>query len=237
MKTISFIFVVLFCIFSFFPVSSIGMNYGRFNLGVFGGANYNEISNLREMVVSEDHYSGYVLDFHPRFGFTGGLFLNYRASHLFGFQPELTFSMQHGMLAYSDINSFEYDLTFKYNYLNLGVGFKFYPWRNFFLSATPQIGFNLSPNSLFYVSNGESTYGPDLETQQLMRTAIKGRNNVSLGLGLGYQFLNRIYVDARYYFGISDMIETLPNNYRFVENTNLANTVQFTVGYTILQLK
>jgi hypothetical protein len=115
--------------------------------------------------------------------------------------------------------------------LNIGIGFKFYPWRNLFLSATPQVGFNLTPESLFYSSNKEDLYGSDLETQQLMRNVIKGRTNVSIALGLGYQFCNRIYVDARYNLGITDMMETMPNSYRYIENSNKSNGFQLTVGY------
>ena len=102
------------------------------------------------------------------------------------------------------------------------------------MTVTPQVGFNLTPNNLFYTSNGEDMYGPDLETQQLMRNVIKGRTNVSLGFGLGYQFLNMIYVDARYYLGVSDIIETMPNNYNFKEVKNNSWGVQLTVGWAIV---
>jgi hypothetical protein len=207
------------------------MNDSPINLGVFAGANGNQITGLSGMIVPENYYAGYNFTGDYSFGFTGGIFLNYRPSHLFAVQPELSFAMQNGRLNYSDINDFSYDLDFKYNYLNVGVGFKLYPWRNLFLSATPQIGFNLTPDDLFYKSNGKDLYGPDLETQQLMRSVIKGRTNVSIGFGLGYQFLNRVYVDARYTLGISDLIETQANSFRFKENSNKSNGFQLTVGY------
>lgn len=218
-------------------VHAIDMNDSPLNLGIFAGANGNQMTGLPEMIVPENYYTGYTLESQYRFGFTGGLFLNYRASHLFGFQPELSFAMQHGQLHYSDINDLTYDLDFKYNYLNAGIGFKFYPWRNLFLSVTPQVGFNLTADNLFYRSNGEDLYGPDLETQQLMRNVIKGRTHVSTSFGLGYQFLNRIYIDARYQLGLSDMIETMPNSYRFAESRNKMNGFQLTIGYTIFSIK
>ena len=236
MKKNTLFFCILLLCLSQTSVLARDMNEAELNYGIFVGANYNEMTGLQEMIVSEDYFTGYNFDSRNSFGVIGGVFLNYRASNLFGFQPEITFSTQHGKLRYSDIDDFRYDLAFKYNYMNVGIGFKLYPWENLFVSATPQVGFNITPNNLFYTSNGEDIYGPDLETQQLMRTAIKGKSNVSIGLGLGYQFLNRIYIEARYYFGVSDMIETLPNSYRFIENTNIANTVQFTIGYTILPI-
>jgi len=206
-------------------------NHSQWYFGMCAGANYNQFTGLQEMIVSEDYYTGYSLDSKYRFGFTGGVFFNYRVHRLFGIQPEILYSMQPGRLQYSDINDFKYDLDFKYNYLNVGVSLKLYPWRHLFLSVSPQVGFPLTPNKLQYISNGEDMYGPDMETQQLMSNVIKGSTCVSIGFGLGYQFLNKIYIDARYCLGINDMIETLPNSYRFAEVRNTINSVQFTIGY------
>jgi len=235
MKTKIFIFSMLMTIVSQAYIYAVDdeKEDKKWSIGAFAGANVNKITGLPEMIVSEDFYTGYTLDSNYSFGFTGGILLNYRASHLFSLQPEISFSMQHGKLQYSDINDFKYDIDFKYNYLNVGIGFKFYPWKNLFLNIIPQAGFNLTPEKLAYESNGENEYGSDLDTQQLMRNVIKGRTNVSLGFGLGYQFFNMIYLDVRYCLGISDMIETMPNSYRFAENRNTANSFLFTLGYTI----
>ena len=214
------------------PAQATG-NDSRLHLGFFAGATQNEITGIPQMLVPEDFFSGYEFEQRKRLGFTGGVFLNYRPSPLFAVQPELGFSMKHGEVGYSDIDGFKYDLVFRYNYLNAGVGFKLYPWRHLFLSVTPQVGFNLNPGNLRYWSNDQDRFGPDLQTQQLLRGVIKGRTNVTLSFGLGYQFWNRFYVDVRYYLGLSDMIETLHNNFGFAETVNLSNGFQVTLGFAI----
>ena len=209
-----------------------GRNNSPLSIGFFAGANRTHITGIEKMLAPEIDFNG-SFETRDRFGFLGGVFLNYRPSHLFSIQPELGFAMQHTEINFSNAIGHEYDLVFKYNYLNVGVGFKFYPWRNLFLSVTPQVGYHLTPNRLFYTSNFGEEFGDDLQSQQLKRNVIKGRTNVSLGLGLGYQFLNRFYVDFRYNLGLSDMIETLSNSYGFVENTNFSNGLQLTIGWAI----
>jgi hypothetical protein len=230
-KAVSIVGVMLLTLLPKF-VYAIERNNSELSFGFFAGANLNEITGIAEMLVSDPQYSGFEFKDEKCWGFTGGIFLNYRPHHLFSIQPELGFAMKHGLIKYSDINEFEYDLNFKYNYLNVGTSFKLHiPRCDLFLSITPQIGFNLTPSNLYYTSNGEDQYGPDLQTQQLMRNVIKGRTNVTLAFGLGYQFWNRFYVDARYYLGLSDMIETHVNSYGFKETVNFTNGFQFTVGY------
>jgi len=231
--------ILSICIFlltqSFGLVYAVERNQSRLNFGFSAGANMNQITGLPMMIESNPlgEFSGYTFDTHFRAGFLGGVFLNYRAHHLFAVQPEIGFAMHHGKVSYSDINAFEYNVIFRYNYLTAGVGFKFYPWQDLFLSVTPQVGFNLRPDNLFYTSNGEAMFGPDLETQQLMRNIITGRTNVVLGFGVGYQFWNRFYVSFRYNLGLSDMIETSANTFGFTERANLSSSFQLTVGFVI----
>jgi hypothetical protein len=203
----------------------------RLSMGFFSGANRNQIAELSSMIVSEDYYSGYTLKNTSVYGYTGGIFLNYRVSPRFAFQPEVSYSMQHDRLLYSDINDFNYQIEFGYNYLMTSVVLKFYPFSNFYLGLTPQLGINLTQDDLFYTSNGEATYGPDSETQLLMRNVLKGRPVVSMGFGLGYQFKNKWYLDMRYSLGLSDVIETLPNSYNFIDTKNTSTGIQVTLGY------
>jgi len=240
-KSVLFVGFFLLTLFPVF-VYAMGRNNSRFgnddsrlDFGFFAGANKNQITGIPKMIEPnpEGLFSGYEFEVKDRFGFLGGVFLNFRPHPLFAVQPELGFAMMHGKVSYSDINDFEYDVNFKYNYLTAGIGFKFYPWRNLFLGFTPQVGFNLTANRLFFTSNGEAQFGPDLETQQLMRNVLKGRPNVTLGFGLGYQFWNIFYVSARYNLGLSDVIETFANSYGFVETANLSHSFQVTLGVAI----
>ena len=233
-------FVHLFCILFIFGLSMKSgnlMNDKQLNMGIFAGSNANLITGVKDMLVSNPAYSGYTMTDRYKFGFTGGLFLNWRPTHFFALQPELVFSMQHGLTQYEDINQLKYDLAFNYDYLNVGLGFKVYPVRNLFIHIIPQVGFNLLPSNLKYTSNGEEIYGADFQTEKILRESIKGRTAVSVGFGLGYQILNRIYVEARYFLGLSDIINTCPNAFHFAETNNKTHNFQLTVGYTLFPIK
>jgi hypothetical protein len=66
-----------------------------------------------------------------------------------------------------------------------------------------------------------------------MRDVLKGRTNVSIGVGAGYEFSFGLSVDARYYYGISDVLETEVNNFHFIENNNASRVLQISLGYAI----
>ena len=66
-----------------------------------------------------------------------------------------------------------------------------------------------------------------------MRDVLKGRTNFSVGIGLGYEFTFGLSVDVRYYYGISDVMETEVNNFHFIENNNASRVIQVTLGYAI----
>jgi len=66
-----------------------------------------------------------------------------------------------------------------------------------------------------------------------MRDVIKGRTNFAPAVGIGYEFSNGLTLDARYYYGISDVIETEVNNFHFIENKNASRSLQITIGYVL----
>jgi len=62
---------------------------------------------------------------------------------------------------------------------------------------------------------------------------LKGRTNFSIGVGVGYEFSFGMSLETRYYYGISDVVETEVNNFRFIENKNASCSLQFTIGYAL----
>lgn len=202
--------------------------------GIKAGAGYSTITDLSKTLVSESYYTGYTFTNNGQPGFTGGLYINYKLQgSISAFYGELSYSRLVNKLHYSDINELEYDLTLKYDFLNLDFCYKAYIFEGLAVAAGPRIGFNLTPGGLFYTSNGESIYGPDIRIQQQMRDVLKGRSNFAIGISLGYELANGLSVDARYYFGISDVLETEINNFHFIENRNMSRVIQLTIGYVI----
>lgn len=198
------------------------------------GANYSGISNTGAMLVSESYYSGYSLKEKDRFAGTAGIFVNYKFDGtIMAIQPELCYSRSSGALNYSDINNLNYNVDFNYDNIRLSFLAKAYPFAGFNIMVGPSLGYNLTPSGIFYTSNGESIYGPDLNTQQQLRNVLKGRPDFGIIAGIGYEFYFGLSVEASYTFGMSDVIETQINGYRFIENSNKAHSVQLTVGWAI----
>jgi hypothetical protein len=202
--------------------------------GFKAGAVYSKITDLSKVLVSESYYTGYTFENKNTWGFTGGIFLNYKFEEtISALYSELSYSRLGNLLQYSDIYDLNYDFIIEYDYVNLELLYKAYIFDGLHLGVGPRIGFNLSPGALFYFSNGEDIYGPDIRIQQQMRDVLKGRTNFSLGITAGYEFSNGISIDVRYYYGISDVMETEVNNFHFIENKNSSRYLQFTLGYAI----
>jgi hypothetical protein len=202
--------------------------------GIKAGAGYTGISDLSKMLVSESYYTGYTFTNNGKLSFTGGLYFNYKFKEsISAFYAEVSYSQLGSILHYSDVNELEYDLEIKYDYINLDFWYKAYLFGSLNVGLGPRIGFNLTPEGLFYTSNGEAIYGPDIRIQQQMRDVLKGKTNFSIGLSLGYELPFGLSIDARYYFGISDVIETEVNSFHFIENKNKSHVLQVTLGYAI----
>lgn len=222
--------LVFMFLFSFYAQAQFDVDL---TYGVKGGGTWSKISNLPEMIVSEDYYTNYSLKGKPRWGATAGLFLNYKFPDTrIALQPELMYTMQGGDLEYSDIKGLNYTMEFKYNYIALTSLVKVYVAGGFNVGAGPVLSFNLTPNNIEYKSNqADFGFGDDIQTRQALRNVIKGKTDFALALNLGYEFENGLMIDARYNLGLTDMIETQVNGYKFIENSNKSSVIMLTVGY------
>jgi Outer membrane protein beta-barrel domain len=202
--------------------------------GFKAGAVYSNITGISKVLVSESYYTNYTFKNNSTWGASGSIFLNYKFEEsISALYSELSYCRLGNMLHYADINDFKYDVAIKYDYVNFELFYKAYIFHGLHLGVGPRIGFNLTPDGLYYTSNGEAKYGPDIRIQQQMRDVLKGRTNFSLGVGIGYEFPMGLTIDARYYYGISDVMETEVNNFNFIENKNAGRSLQFTVGYAL----
>jgi len=204
------------------------------NIGLKAGVVSTKITSLAKMLVSESYYTGYTFEDSNQWGFTGGIYVNYKfEGSISAIYAEVSYSRLGSNLHYSDIYDFNYDFIVKYNYVNLEMWYKVYLLGGLNVGIGPRIGFNLSPGDIFYTSNGEDLFGPDIRIQQQMRDVLTGRTNFSVGVSAGYEFNFGLSLDGRYYYGISDVIETSVNNFHFIENHNNSLVLQFTIGYAL----
>lgn len=213
--------------------------HGDYYYGFKAGVNYASINEIKSTIIRpffpEDTYTTAEKS---RFGYSGGLFFYYRFENesALAIQPEVTYGTQGGGFEYTDVDDLEYSINFKYQYLHVGTFLKVYPFNEykggFHLAIGPQLSFNIENDKLTYKSN-KPDLGPDLQIQQNLRDVLKGETIFAVGLGAGYEFPFGMNIEARYYYGLSDVIETQANGYNFIENTNRSQAFQLTLGWAI----
>ena len=234
MKKAFTLFLVLLTISRIEAQSGRNTDNNSLQFGCKAGAVYTSITDLAKVLVSESYYTGYTFENSEVWGFTGGVYINYKFEEsISALYSEISYSRLGNKLHYSDIDDLNYDFIIKYDYLNLELWYKAYLYGGLHLGIGPRIGFNLTPGGLFYTSNGEDLFGPDIRIQQQMRDVLKGRTNFCLCVSAGYEFSNGLSIDARFYFGLSDVMETEVNNFHFIENNNASRVIQITLGYAI----
>ncbi|MEM9545139.1 MAG: porin family protein [Bacteroidota bacterium] len=226
--------ILVFLFISIHHITQAQMEESRFHYGFTSGVTYSTLGDIQTTLIRpifpEDTYS---TQLKQSLGFTAGAFIYYKfEKSKFAIQPEINYADNGGIFHYEDINGLQYELNFKYSYLNIAPMFKFYPVHGFYATAGAQLGIIVNRSALTYVSN-QPELGPDLQIQQSLREVLKGNNNVSIILGAGYDTPFGLSINARWVYGISDAIETLANGFYFIENKNPANSFQVTIGYAI----
>ena len=220
-------------------------------LGIHFAGNQSKINDLDFTIIPEPFFVNYSMKTVPHKGFSAGAMMNYKPSFV-SFQGEMEYAQLGSRLAFKNYErDFNYNMDFNYTYLNTNMMLKFYPFdagresiQGFFIGSGVQIGANLSPENIVYQSYGSGvlpSFGSDLEQTQQLRNVLKAKTNFSGIFTLGYEFkLKNKYddgfkfpfiVDLRYYSGLSDVVETLPNSFNFVENKNKLNAFQLRLCY------
>lgn len=224
-----------FILFLGFTISAFSQKEAKnLSFGFKSGVTYSSISDLSKVIVSESYYTGYSFNNKGKWGYTGGIFLNNKFEEtISAIYTELSYAQLGNVLHYSDVKGLNYDITMKYQYVNWELLYKAYIYKGLHIGFGPRMGFNLSPSALFYKSNKEDLYGPDIRIQQQMRDVLKGRTNFAFGITTGWEFEGGFSFDFRYYYGLSDVVETEVNNFKFIENKNNNSYLQFTIGYAI----
>jgi hypothetical protein len=208
--------------------------YGNLTFGIKAGTTYSKISDLDRVLVSETYYTGYDFKNLYTWGGTAGVYINYKMEEtILAIYSEIMYTKLGSLLKYSDVNDFNYDLQIKYNFIAWEMFCKAYVYKGLNIGVGPNLAFNITPDGLFYTSNGEATYGPDIRVQQDMRNVLKGKSNFSIGTEISYEFDFGVSIEAKYYYGLGDIMETLVNNYHFIETKNACNSFRFTIGYAL----
>lgn len=246
-KRSSFLLICLLLIFTcpaFAQIDEDDPYYG-IGQGVFeisGGFIRNDISNKTRMLIPEEYDpSKYSVTEKPYDGMVAVIAFATRLPNapLF-FYPDLTIGDNGAKMHYQDVNNTQYDIDFAYKTLGLGLGIRYNP----LLSMNRELGgihlYGGTHGSITIDDHLRYTSMPDPTGDPFTRDALqgvfKGKANMTCSVGLGYDYHwdngFGLTFDARKHFGLSDVIETKPNNYYFSEQKNQTKAFSITLGVT-----
>lgn len=162
-------------------------------------------------------------------GFTAGVMAEILLAKNFAIQPELLYSQQGMKFSYSDaeVSNSHYKSTVNLNYLNIPVMLKYYVAKGFSVQAGPQIGILLKANNNYQ----DNFLGYENREDFNLKEYSNGIDT-SVNFGLGYQFKDKFYADARYNLSYSDIFKEANPTGNYIINTDMKNRVfQITIGY------
>jgi len=176
------ILVSVFVIGSVFSMNAQA-DSGIAQVGLKGGANF-------ATVMGDDFDSP-----DSRVGFYAGLMAEIPFSERFSVQPELLYSQQ-GF----KINESEWgDAKYRINYIQIPILAKVYLVKGLNIQVGPQLGFNVHEDIHFDTDMGDGSIDTsDSDVKDL---------DFGVAAGLGYKFDNGFYLQARYNYGITKIIE------------------------------
>lgn len=213
---------------------------------------YSAIGGLPEMIIpGRFSDSTYSVQEKRNTGFSGSLFVYHRLENLpwLAIEGNLTGSQVKGGYAYADTAGLTYNMDFQHWYGGLQLAAKIYPgaktdetdlawWSGFFARLGIQAGLNLTPSGLTYCHDPVAIYGPCAAVEEELRRVIKGKGDLGFTGGIGYdiRFSDTgfgLNLEARYYHGTADVINTLNNGNEFTDPVNQVRTVQFSASFAI----
>ena len=181
------------------------------SFGVKVGGNISNTSNGKE--ISDDGTDN-------RYGFNVGAVVHIPISEKFSLQPEVVYSQQ-GFTTSSEFNLDFFDIgdiIWRFDYINIPIMASYKVVKGLTLQAGPQVGFNI--NAEVNISDIDLADDFDLSEET---------NTIDFGAGLGaqYELDFGLFFQARYIWGISNVLD---------ENTSTGITLRnkvasLSVGY------
>ncbi len=137
-----------------------------------------------------DHTTG---KYNLEFGLVGEFILSNQLS----IAPEINYAGEGDVYEYGEL-----ELTVSTSYIQVPVMVKYYINNNFNFNFGPQVGFLLS-------ADGETELTIDGTSSTISEDIKDNFNSTEFGLniGAGYKFENGMFLDFRYYAGLSDLLK------------------------------
>jgi hypothetical protein len=137
-------------------------------------------------------------------GFQAGVFAGVKFGEKLGIQADVLYSQQG-----AEFDAGKFDL----NYINVPIVVKYYLVQGLNVQVGPQFGFILD-DDIYEIQNG----GPSIKTNA-------EKSDVSGIVGAGYDFPFGIRLDARYNFGLTDVVK---------DSKSKNNVFSVALGYSFL---
>ena len=165
-------------------------------------------------------------------GYHFGAILEIKASEKLSVQPEFFYSREGAKLELEEFvnenTGFSIDSKLKLDYIQLPVTLKYYAFDKLSIELGPQIG---------YLISAKNDYTNTIVLDGLTSTESKTEDvkshfksiDFALKFGLGYEFKNKMFFQARYTYGLSDIKNSDGEE---AINSKITNQgFQFSIGY------
>ena len=154
----------------------------------------------------------------------GGL-VAFKVSDNLSIQPELYYSSEGGSFKDTEVeeNSIvHFNTNVNTNYISLPIMVKYFVNKSVFLEAGAQMDFLVSANAKTTISNN---FEAEVEEIEDFQDGLDS-NSYGVGIGIGYQAANGIFINTRYVLGLSDITK---NEFTTIKN----NGFHFSVGFML----
>lgn len=209
--------------------------HDRLMFGIKAGVDYNQLSNITNTIVNDENRPQYQFFEKNRYLPAVSFFTLFRfPNSQVGIDSRISYyqaaaDIDKQSIMRSTIEN--YDIC--YHYLAVGLYPKVYLYKGLNLGAGVNIGACLNPSSGITYQSSTGSVARNMQTQQHISQALKGRTNITAALLMGYEFKFGLSIEGACYFGLTDVIETMVNPYNFIESRNNTRSIQFTIGWAI----
>jgi len=177
-------------------------------------------------------------------GFHAGGFAEIKASEKLFVQLELLYSEQGAKVDISYTEQYainiKYDEKWKLNYLAVPIMVKYYVYEGLNVEAGPQIGILLNAKAKYETS----ATSPEFFGETVRRSGTEDiadlfkSIDVAINAGVGYDFTDHIFANARYSYGLIDIYDSsantstdVPGQQALKKPVSRNNVLSLSIGY------
>jgi hypothetical protein len=182
---------------------------GTFSVQPRLGFTASMMTNMPKLQISSDK----TLDKQPAVGFIVGADMEYQLNELISLSAGLNWAQEGSGWENDKVkdNGITYELKdpkIETSYLNIPITANFYVWKGLALRTGVQMGFLTSAKEKMTIETSGSQNGVNINSTTEVDESIKDQFNkfeISIPVGVSYEFNNHLVLDARYNIGLSKL--------------------------------